>query len=456
MLNVAARLTKITLGIGFVVLLFGLTLAQGQNSDQKQQSPQDIPDAPSATRPSFPPTSTPVGDTPPPENMPVSAPQDQLPPNQAPPGEQPSGVPPENPPSEPPPPMKITTVPEGSVPPDLASGSEQLYKIRRPVNQVIVPFMAKDEAGHLVEGILPKDVSVYEDGKKQEMNFFTSDPFSLSAVVIIDNGIPDVALQKVNKTFGALQGAFSPYDEVEIYTYSTVVGKPSGFHPPGQKINEVFNDLADVRGHNNGPAITGGPLGSQGPTVNNIPVDPQVPTVITPERESHVLNDAILAAANDLNKRDRSRRKVIFIISDGREYRSTASYQDVLKILLSANIMVFGIGVEGSAIPLYNKVERLHLPKFGYSDILPKYANATGGEVFNEYTRNSMEDIYLRVVGDARNQYTLGYASRATPSSTYREVEVRVAGHGPSCKTAYRPCVDVTAKAGYYPLPPGR
>ena len=453
MFKVGARLTRIALSLVFLFAMVGLISAQSQSTDQKSQTPPEIPDAPSATRPTFPPTSTPVGNTPPP----AAAPQEQLPPNQAPPGDQSATVPPENPPSEPPPPMKITTVPEGeATPAPQAPGSEQLYRLRRNVNQVIVPFMVKDDAGHLVEGILPKDVSVYENGKKQEMNFFTSDPFSLSAAVIIDTGIPDVALQKVNKTFGALQGAFSPYDELEVYTYSTVVGKPSGFHPPGQQINEVFNDLADVRGHNNGPAITGGPLGSQGPTVNNIPVDPQVPTVITPERESHVLNDAILAAANDLSKRDRERRKVIFIISDGREYRSTASYQDVLKILLSANIMVFGIGVEGSAIPLYNKVERLHLPKFGYSDILPKYANATGGEVFNEFTRNSIEDIYLRVVGDARNQYTLGYASRATPSSSYREVEVRVAAHGPSCKTAYRPCVDVTAKAGYYPLPPGR
>ena len=352
--------------------------------------------------------------------------------------------------------MKITTVPEGGATPAEAAGSEQLYKLRRNVNQVIVPFMVKDETGHLIEGLLPKDVSVYEDGKKQELNFFTSDPFSLSAAVILDLGMPDVAVQKVNKTFSALQGAFSPYDELEVYTYSTTVGKAAEFGPPSQKLTEVFSDLSEVRGHNNGPAITGGPLGSQGPTINNEPVNPQVPAVITPERESRVLNDAILAAANDLMRRDHERRKVIFIVSDGREYRSNASYQDVLKILLSANIMVFGIGVEGSAIPLYNKVERLHLPKFGYSDILPKYANATGGEVFNEYTRNSIEDIYLRVVGDARNQYTLGYASRATPATIYREVEVRIANHGPSCRAAYRPCVDVTAKAGYYPLPPGR
>lgn len=352
--------------------------------------------------------------------------------------------------------MNITTVPEGGATPAPPPANEELFKIQRNVNQVIVPVMIKDDSGHMVGGIVPKEVSVYEDGKKQELNFFTSDPFALSAAVLLDVGMPDVAMQKVNKTFTALQGAFSPYDEVAVYTYSTTVSKATDFRAANQRLSEVFNDLSSVRGHNNGPAVTGGPLGPQGPTINNEPVEPNIPSVITPARESHVLNDAILAAASDLIKRDRSRRKVIFIISDGREYRSTASYRDVLKLLLSANIIVYGIGVEGAAIPLYDKVERLHLPKFGYSDILPKYANATGGEVFNEYTRNSIEDIYLRAIGDARNQYTLGYASRATPSSSYREIEVRVANHGPSCKTAYRPCVDVEAKAGYYPLPPGR
>ncbi len=349
--------------------------------------------------------------------------------------------------------MKIDTVPPGQAEAGAPKGGEQLYKIPVNVNQVVVPFMVKDESGHLLEGIVPKDVSVYEDGKKQDLNFFTSDPFALSAAVILDLGMPDVAVQKVNKTFAALEGTFSPYDEVAVYTYSTTVGKATDFRVAGQKLGEVFNQLTTVTGHNNGVPVTGGPLGPQGPTINGQNVDPTVSTVITPTREAHVLNDAILQAATDLMKRDKSRRKVIFIISDGREYRSTASYRDVLKLLLSAGILVYGIGTEAAAIPLYDKVEKLHLPKFGYSDILPKYANATGGEVFNEYTRNSIENIYLRIVGDARDQYTLGYASRGTPSSAYREVEVRVANHGPSCKTAYRPCVDVSAKAGYYPLP---
>ena len=107
--KVGARLTRIALSLVFLFAMVGLISAQSQSTDQKSQTPPEIPDAPSATRPTFPPTSTPVGNTPPP----AAAPQEQLPPNQAPPGDQSATVPPENPPSEPPPPMKITTVPEG-------------------------------------------------------------------------------------------------------------------------------------------------------------------------------------------------------------------------------------------------------------------------------------------------------------------------------------------------------
>ena len=52
--------------------------------------------------------------------------------------------------------------------------------------------------------------------------------------------------------------------------------------------------------------------------------------VNTPPKEAHVLNDAILRAAIDLNKRDRTRRKIIMIISDGSERGSQAGYKEVL------------------------------------------------------------------------------------------------------------------------------
>jgi len=352
--------------------------------------------------------------------------------------------------------MKVTTIPQGSAPQDQAGGAQQdIYKLSVNVNQVFLPVRVTDESGRLVSGLLPTDFSVYEDGKKQTMNYFTSDPFALSAALIVDLGMPDIAVQKVNQTFPAIEGAFSQFDEISLYTYSNTVSLMADFGGASRKLTAALNELKTKRGENNGVPITGGPLsGTQGPIINGQPVDPTAPMVVTPAKTAHVLNDAILAAAKDLATRDKARRKIIFIISDGREYRSDAAYGDVLKFLLTNGIMVYGVSVESSAIPIYNKIEKLHLPKMGYSDILPKYANATGGEILAEYSKNSIEGVYQEVVGAARNEYTLGYKTRATLSSVYREIEVRV--DRPGCKTNLRPCVSVFAKAGYYPLPPGR
>ncbi|HEY4661898.1 MAG TPA: VWA domain-containing protein [Terriglobales bacterium] len=430
------------------------TSPPAQTSEQKatpdpNQQNQGIPDAPSTVQPPAPlpqPPPTPQSE----QQQPAPAPQPPAA-NEPPPRESPDEVP-----AGPPPPLNVKTVPQGGATATSSDTQDELFKIVTNVNQVMIPVTVKDESGHLVGGLLPKDFTVRENGKKQTLNFFTSDPFALSAAIIFDLGMKDVDVQKVNHTFPALQGVFSPFDEVSIYSYSNVVGQISSWTAVGDKLTERFATLATASGRNNGPPVTDGPFGPQGPTINNMPVDPNPGiTASSRQQESHVLNDAILKAALDLAKRPRERRKIIFIISDGREYHSNASYRDVLKVLLSNNIMVYAIGVGGSAIPVYSKVEKLHLPRFGYSDILPKYASATGGEVFNELTRPGLEEAYSRLMGDARNQYTLGYVSHETPVGQHNEVEVLVTR--PSCKrSSIRPCVDVTAKEGYYAMPPAR
>jgi VWFA-related protein len=426
--------------------------ASGQKgaADRNQQN-QSIPDAPSTVQP---PAALPQPPPTPQSEEQQPAPARQAPPaNEPPPRESSDEVP-----AGPPPPLNVKTVPQGGATRSATDTDtqEQFYRMIVSINQVMIPVTVKDELGHLVGGLLPKDFTVRENGKKQTLNFFTSDPFALSAAIIFDLGMKDVDVQKVNHTFPALEGVFSPFDEVSIYSYSNVVGQISNWTAVGEKLTERFASLATATGRNNGPPVTDGPFGPQGPTINNMPVDPNPGiTASARQQESHVLNDAILKAALDLAKRPRERRKVIFIISDGREYHSNASYRDVLKVLLSNNIMVYAIGVGGSAIPVYDKVSKLHLPRFGYSDILPKYASATGGEVFNELTRTGLEEAYSRLMGDARNHYTLGYVSHTPAVGQHNDLEVLI--DRPRCRrSSIRPCVDVTAKEGYYAMPAPR
>jgi hypothetical protein len=93
-----------------------------------------------------------------------------------------------------------------------------------------------------------------------------------------------------------------------------------------------------------------------------------------------------------------------------------------------------------------SKIDKLHIPGQGYTNILPKYANATGGDVIDSYSREAIESAYGTITAQARNQYTLGYVTPQKPSSNYRDIEVRVK----------RPGLLVTSRHGYYPLPPQR
>lgn len=355
----------------------------------------------------------------------------------------------------------VKTVSEGSAPADTVSADtdssrEALYRLPPVVvSYVIVPVTVKDGDGRLVSGLLPKDFTVLENGKNQPLKFFTSDPFPLSAAVIFDLGMPDSGVRKIQETLPALQGAFSQFDEIGIYTYSSTVSRVSDFTTVGQQLTAVLNQIKTYSGRNNGPPVTSGPLGPQGPSINGHPVDSPIQPVMTPPKQSHVLNDAILMAARDLSKRDRTRRKIIFVISDGREIGSDAGYADTLKVLLTQNIIVYGVGVEGAALPGYGTLQKIHIPKvnipggvgsinFGYGNLLSKYVNATGGgTLYAENAKLEIEKAYSRAIGDARNQYTLAYSARPGGAGSYRQIEVRVR----------RPDVKVFAKDGYYPLP---
>ena len=348
-----------------------------------------------------------------------------------------------NPQAPPPGSQEIKTIPPGAAASASESGHDQMFSLVKNVSFVSVPVTIKDDEGKLVDGLLQKDFTVLEDGVPQKLTLFTSDPFPLSAAVVIDQGISNITLQKVNQTFSALDGSFGPFDEVAVFTYGNTVNQRSDFGNT-QRLSIALNRIKDDRGQNPGVPLVGGPFGS-GPSTNSKPPVGTNP-VLTAPKESHVLNDAILMAAQALSHRPRENRKIIFVISDGQEFGSRASYSQVLKVLLTDEIAVYAIGVGDAAMPLYKQVEKARIPGFGYSNILPRYANATGGDVLDEVSKEAIESAYQRITMEARNQYTLGYNTAQKPSSTFREIEVRVK----------RPGLQVYAKHGYYPLPPQR
>jgi VWFA-related protein len=437
-----------------VALAVPIPALQAQSGSQPQSQPpansqpaQDIPDAPSTVQP---PAPKPVLPPAPPPGSSTGAEANPFPGDNPSPG---NGKPGQDTQSQ-----DQDKAAQPSTPPAPAANkpqrnqinpSEGLYTIGISVNRVQVPVMVKDSSGRRVDGLLYTDFTVLENGKKQTLVYFTSDPFALSVAVVIDTGMADVALQKINETYSALAGAFSPYDEVALYTYSSTVSQVTDFTGRPERLTAALNDMKQYRGHANGPPVLGGPLGPEGPTINGLPAGgPPVPPVYTPPREAHVLNDAILRAAQDLSRRDRERRKVIFVISDGREMGSRASYAGVLHLLQARDIQVRAVVVDSGALPGFRQLDKFHIPDQGRTNNLAKFVRATcGADPLAELSRNSIEDAYAEITSEARNQYTLGYNAQATTgSSAYRSIEVRVDRKG----------LKVAAKDGYFAVPTAR
>ncbi len=78
----------------------------------------------------------------------------------------------------------------------------------------------KDNKGNLVSGITWREVRVYENNLRQQLSLFTTDAFPLSVALVIDQSMTFDNMAKVNNSLGALQGAFTPYDEVAVFTYN--------------------------------------------------------------------------------------------------------------------------------------------------------------------------------------------------------------------------------------------
>jgi VWFA-related protein len=313
-------------------------------------------------------------------------------------------------------------------------GPDPRAKIRTTVSLVIVPVTVKNGAGELVSDLQQKDFRIFEDGIEQQIALFSVDAFPLSAAVLIDDDLKRSSADRVQKTLETLAAGFSASDEVSLWRFDEVpeLISESGFIADN---DALLTQLKRIDLSSSFPGVGSAVMTSE-PRVNT-----QSPTG-APKRSAmsmghpnykHI-NDAIYAAGEQLRERPRERRKIIFLISDGQNAKNnTHSYDETLKLLLSADISVYAIGVGEANL-------NRGITFLGNS-ILSKYAHATGGDIFYASSRDDLEGLYPRVSEQARNQYTLAYSAAKTDrTQPYHSIEVRVE----------RPGLSMLARDGYY------
>jgi VWFA-related protein len=331
-------------------------------------------------------------------------------------------------------------------------GEEAIRTLYMHVDAVDLAFTVKDSKGRPVPGLEPRDVQVYENGLRQRIEVFTNEALSMSVAIVIDQSMTQQEMDTVNLALGALQDAFTASDEVAIFTYNKSIKEQTEF--TGAQSPRLTQAIERSKGSGRDTIMAGslsGPM-SQTTVINGYNVDPNTSanhghSTLQEDmpREIHPLNDAILKAAVALSTKPLERRRVIYVISDGKEFGSAAKQKDVIQYLQSHRIEVDGTLVGDSALWGIGVIDRMHLPLMMRDNVLPDYAKQTGGNLDAEFRKASIEKSFAKIAAEARTRYTVGYTTHDPfVEGKFRKWEVVVLNHGTD--------LTIMVPPGYWPM----
>jgi VWFA-related protein len=299
---------------------------------------------------------------------------------------------------------------------------------------VVVPVTVKDSKGQLVAGLEKGDFRIFSDDAEQVISGFSSDAVPLSAVVLVDDDLPERAVGDVQKSLVAIAAGFGPRDEVALVKFDQF---PTTVLDFSFNNDQLFTQLKRFELNSHPTQIISDPT-TVAPTINGQPVP--TATGMPPHgskrpQNTNSLDDALYAAGDLLKTRGRDRRKIIFLVSDGSNSRNNHhTFEETLRSLLVADVSVYSISTTRS-VPVGRA-----LLQHGASE-LNKYADGTGGDAFFASKAEDLERLYSDVTEQARNEYTLTFSPQeADRTKDFHSIEVRVE----------RPGLAVSSREGYY------
>lgn len=146
------------------------------------------------------------------------------------------------------------------------------------------------------------------------------------------------------------------------------------------------------------------------------------------------LYDAVQSAADTLTWA--AGRRVIVILSDGRDTISRTTLSAALERLQQADVVVYAINTSGRSVSA-------NLRELAGERALERLCTQTGGQVFFPDRLDELDSVLVRLAEQLRTQYVLGYVStNDVRDGSYRRLTVRV----------NRPHLLVRARDGYYAL----
>jgi len=115
-------------------------------------------------------------------------------------------------------------------------------------------------------------------------------------------------------------------------------------------------------------------------------------------------------------------RKVLVLYTDGEDTRSRLSIRDVRDLLRASDVTVYAIGFQGELRSRGRQRQRMRLGQL---------TEITGGTAYFPSSINGLEEIYAEIVEELDGRYSLGYISTNTrQDGSWRELDQRSGSGG--------------------------
>jgi VWFA-related protein len=269
---------------------------------------------------------------------------------------------------------------------------------RSGIDLVALTVTVTDPARQSVHGLAAEDFVVFEDGVPQAISYFAPGRVPIDLAILLDTS--------------------SSMGPVLATAQQAAVGLARSLQPGDRLTIMQFADRAEVL-H---------------------PLNDQIPEAIeaiqrTTARGSTALYNALYIAMKDLAG-DRTsapglRRRVIAVLSDGRDTASIVQLEDVETLATKSGVALYPIVLLPQAWELIGGSTGSLLWT------LKNMARTTGADAFVATGVSALPGIYTAIANELAQQYTLGYISTNTRrDGAFRRVSVRVVGrHNVSART---------------------
>lgn len=293
--------------------------------------------------------------------------------------------------------------------------------IKVDVNLVNILCTVRNKSNGLVGNLEKKDFRIFEDGKEQEIKYFTKETdIPLTIGLLVDTSGSQERLLDIEKR--AAYQFFSKVLRKKDLAFLIQFGAEA----------ELLQD------DTNSPRLLQDGLNQ---LHMSVPVGGLHPGPVPTQQNQAgtILYDAVYLASHDKMQSEVG-RKAIVLITDGVDTGSKTSRDASIEAALKADAIIYSIDYEDPAA--YGRgFGTIVIGGGGGEGELRRLSGDTGGRVFRVDRRNSLDDIFQQLQDEMRSQYSIGYQPpNPKKDGTYHKIEIRVGDKN------YK----VQARKGYY------